>query len=84
MDIKPLPRRILRVVQRAQGFGVAINSEEQFFLPPHMITSGDDVSSAFIKFLADLVGDADAVHGVLTVYDDDIGFQLRPEFRKVR
>ena len=41
-------------------------------LVPDMIAGGDDVDAGGVELLADLVGDAEAVRGVLAIGDDKI------------
>ncbi len=51
---------------------------------PDMVAGGDDIDAAGIEFGADLVGDAEAVRGVLAVDDDEIERQFAAQARQMR
>ena len=68
----PLPRRAGREVQRPQQPRVAVDIADDLAPVPDVVAGGDDVDAAVIELGADLVGDAEAVRGVLAVDDDEI------------
>src|SRR5690348_16086564 len=77
-------RRARREVDRPQQARIAGDVGNDLALVPDMIAGRDDVDAGGIELLADLVGDAEAVRGVLAVGDNEIERQVAAQPRHMR
>ena len=82
-DVDPAARRALGVIQGPEQARIAIDVVDDVALGPDMVARGDDVDSDLVEFLADTLGDAETMGGVLAVDDDEVEAQAFPQVGNV-
>src|SRR5262249_60968668 len=70
-----------REIDRPEQAGMPIDESDGLALIPDVVAGADDVDAAGIEFVADLLGDAEAGGGVLSVHDDEIEHEFAPQPR---